>query len=99
VLCTQVDFVLAIASALNREGARGPVLDHPPSAYVNTLIVPEGSAVAVDKAALAAAGVAEVEYVRSHKDERGRSFFDAERLVAALQSRFADIEVLPGGLV
>lgn len=88
----QVDFVLAVTSALNREGSRGTALDHPPSAYVDTLLVPEGCKVSVDAAALADAGVAAVEYVQSHKDSRGRCFFDRGRLVAALQRRFADID-------
>lgn len=89
----QVDFVLAVTSALNREGSRGTALDHPPSAYVDTLLVPEGCIVRVDAAALADAGVTAVEYVQSHKDSRGRCFFDCGRLVAALQRRFADITI------
>lgn len=90
----QVDFVLAITSALNREGGRGTVLNHPPGAYVDTVLVPEGCMVRVDETTLAEMGVTAVQYVRSHKDSKGRSFFDREHLIAALLNRFAHIEVL-----
>lgn len=85
--------MLAITSALNRDGATGTALTHPPSAYVDTLLVPEGSAVRVDEAALAQAGVAEVLHVQAHRDSRGRAFFDKACLVAALHRRFAGIDV------
>jgi hypothetical protein len=84
----QVDFVAAITAALNREGARGSYLEHPASKYVNMLIVPEGSTIDVDEQALGEMGVTSVQYVASHKDDRGRSFFDADKLVACFQSTF-----------
>eukprot|EP00892_Ulva_mutabilis_P009367 jgi/Ulvmu1/6802/UM031_0003.1 len=87
-----VDYVLAITSALNREGGRGTVLHHPPAAYVDTLLVPEGCTVRVDDAALGALGVSAVERVQSHKDSSGCSLFDRERLIAAFQRRFAHLE-------
>lgn len=85
----QVDFVTAITSALNREGARGSCLDHPASKYVNSLIVPEGSTVKVNMEALQDMGISSVQYVASHKDDQGRSFFDADKLVACLQTAYA----------
>jgi hypothetical protein len=85
----QVDFIVAITAALNREGARGSFLQHPPSKYVNMLIVPEGSTVEVDEQALSEMGVTSVQYVASHKDVQGRSFFDADKLVACFRETFA----------
>ena len=82
----QVDVVHAITAALNRDGAKsGAPLGHPASAYVTAVLVPEGSAIAVDEAALAAAGVETVVAVGSHRDVQGRCFYDAEKLVAELQ--------------
>jgi hypothetical protein len=86
----QVDIVLAITSALNREGARGSYLEHPTSKYVNMLIVPEGSGIQVDLERLEDMGVSSVQYVASHKDEHGRRFFDVGELVACFQSTFVD---------
>jgi hypothetical protein len=89
----QVDVVLSIATALNREESRGVVLEHPPCQYVNMLVVPEGSAIEVDAAALASLGITRVERVQSHADERGRCFFDADKLVAKLQSMLVDVQM------
>lgn len=81
----QVDFVLAVTSALNRTGGKGPpTLDHPPSAYVTTLIVPEGTTIEVDKVALAGIGIERIVWVPSHKDMKGHCYFDAEKLVVQL---------------
>jgi hypothetical protein len=84
--CTlQVDFVLAITSALNRSGGKGPsTLNHPPSAFVTTLIVPEGTSIEVDEEALAGIGVQRIVFVPSHKDMQGHCYFDAEKLVVQL---------------
>lgn len=86
----QVDFVVAITSALNREGARGSYLEHPASKYVNMLIVPEDSTIEVDADALREMGVTSVQYVASHKDDQGRSFFDADKLVACFHTTFVE---------
>lgn len=86
----QVDFVAAITSALNREDARGSYLEHPASKYVNMLIVPEGSTIHVDAEALQQIGITSVQYVGSHKDDKGRSFFDADKLVACFHATFVD---------
>lgn len=76
----------ALTAALNRDGAKtGAPLGHAAAAYVTTVLVPEGCGIAVDEAALRAAGVAEVVAVGSHRDLQGRCFYDAERLIAELQ--------------
>jgi hypothetical protein len=94
-VCAQVDFVRAVAAALNREDARGSYLEHPAAAYVNMLIVPEGSTVLVDEEALAKMGVANIKYVASHRDTQGRSFFDPDKLVTCLKETFEDTPVTP----
>lgn len=87
----QVDVVLAITAALNRKGARGSCLEHSPSKYVNMLIVPEGSTMQVDTSALKDMGITSVQHVASHRDDRGRSFFNADKLVECFHSTFADL--------
>jgi hypothetical protein len=86
--------VHTIATALNREGAPGRApLSHPASAYVNALVAPEGSSIAVDEAALAAIGVHRVEWVPSRSTMSGQCFFDAEKLVTKLRSLLAETEL------
>ena len=87
----QVDVVMAITDALNRKGARGSCLENPPSRYVNMLIVPEGSTMQVDTPALKELGIQSVQYVGSHRDDKGRSFFNADRLVECFHTTFADL--------
>lgn len=77
--------MLALTDALNRAGAKaGASLCHPSSSYVNTIVAPEGSSIAVDDAELAAAGVQRIVYVDSHADSKGRCLYDEENLVVAL---------------
>lgn len=88
---TAVDFVHAVTAALNRTAGRvDDELDHPSAAYVNAIMVPSGSAVAVDEAALARLGIHSVTYVQSHRDERGRPQFDADQLLLSLHALFVD---------
>lgn len=90
-LCVQVDVVVALTAALNREGARGSCLQHASSKYVNMLIVPEGGTMQVNTSALTEMGITSVQYVASHKDDQGRSFFNADKLVECFRTTFADL--------
>jgi hypothetical protein len=81
----QVDLVEAITAALNRADCpRTVTLGNPCSAYVNAVLVPDDSSLAVDDSALASMGVQYVGRVESRKNMDGQCFFDAERLVAHL---------------
>jgi hypothetical protein len=81
----QTDCVLALTDALNRSGAKAETsLCHPSSSYVNTIIVPRGSSIAVDPVELRGTGVEQVVYVDSHSDLKGRCLYNEEKLVAEL---------------
>lgn len=90
---TATDFVRAVSSALNREGGRGSQLLNHASAYVNIVMVPEGSGIAVDEDELAALGVEKVKYVQSHRNEKGRHLFDADKLLAELHTLFFELKL------
>jgi hypothetical protein len=77
--------LLQVTDALNRRrNKRGERLRHPASAYVTSLLVPEGGEVLVDYQALRVLGVAHVVRVASCEDEGGRRQFDPEALVQAI---------------
>ena len=83
-----LEMVLALCDALNRrQSARGlGPLQHPPSAYVSTLIVPKDGSIEVDREELARLGVLQVHVVDSVQDDHGRCVYDPDSLVAGIDA-------------
>ncbi len=79
------DVVEAVCLMLNRQHTR-TALDHPPSAYVHTLLVPERGAIEVDLQRLASLGIDNVVTVASHHNAEGECMYDADALVATIAS-------------
>ncbi|CAL5229776.1 g13164 [Coccomyxa viridis] len=83
---TACDVVLAVCDALNRRHAKaGQPLDHPPSAYVTALLVPQGGAIVTDIASLEAIGIREVVEVPAIQDRSGNCLFEPGELVRAIE--------------
>ena len=80
---TASEMVLALSDALNRrQGPHGAAaLQHPPSAYVTALIVPERGSISVDREQLAALGITQVHTVQAVVDAQGKCTYDADSLV------------------
>jgi 2-phospho-L-lactate transferase/gluconeogenesis factor (CofD/UPF0052 family) len=80
------DVVLAIVDALNRRGAfaRTGKLDHPPSKYITTVLVPKGGQVVVDEDMLHELGVHNVVEVEAETNQEGAAMYDPDGLVAAI---------------
>jgi hypothetical protein len=94
---TAADMVEALAGALNRRHARKVAqLAHPPTAYVTTLIAPEGGPIEVDERRLAELGVLRVLRVRTlpvgaaggaGSSSAGlAAYYDPDRLVDAIRA-------------
>ncbi|KAM7530610.1 hypothetical protein LguiB_034020 [Lonicera macranthoides] len=78
-------FVTAITDALNRTyGNLHNCLKHPPSKYINTLLVPKDGQIPVDVENLAAQGIFHVITVDSLQDPKVGIIFDPSSLIQAL---------------
>jgi cathepsin L len=82
------DVVMAICNALNRVHcqSRGPgSLSNPPSAYVTTLLVPEGGEISVDYARLQMLGIQRVIQVSARTDMDGNVSYMPEEVASTLR--------------
>ncbi|KAJ7297037.1 hypothetical protein O6H91_04G133800 [Diphasiastrum complanatum] len=80
------DFVVSISNALNRRhGDPHNSLDHPPPAYVNALIAPEGTAITIDTQRLNALGITQVFMVDSIQDGALGIIFEPRALICNLK--------------
>eukprot|EP00959_Pyramimonas_sp_CCMP1952_P399546 8371485-Pyramimonas_sp.AAC.1 len=85
---TATDVVRAITAALNRTHSsreRG-ALEHPPSAYITTLLAPTDGEIAIDWEELQALGISVV-MVESARDGDNSVLFCPKALVAALREQ------------
>ncbi|XP_024535177.1 uncharacterized protein LOC9637425 isoform X2 [Selaginella moellendorffii] len=81
------DFIVSICDTLNRKyGDPQFTLDNPPTAYINTLLVPENGSISVDREQLAALGINQVVVVDSIQDEKSGTIFDPKSLISCLET-------------
>lgn len=76
------DVVEAVCGMLNRSHTRS-ALQHPPGAYVHTVLVPSGGDIEVDAARLAELGVHDVIEVPSFRRD-GQCLYDPDMLVSCI---------------
>lgn len=89
---TAVDVASAIVDALNRKTSNSQELDHPPSRYITTVLVPEGGQIPVDEKELQQKlGINTVLEVPSVRNDHGHVLFSPDALVDALDLVISDL--------